>query len=178
MSEEESTEYQKFVRSIETAKKQAANDASHNDNVNNYVLFRTMFYDDSAVIPKDLGNNYNRNILKHVIYEHIKNTKLPDECKKGIEFVDVIPLGVLVNFVDNMTTSYILRSKEKLTFSNACVLWSHTIDRDGKLHWNQEEELTIKFVPAKCATMDENACLSFNNCQPTSPMQNQRKVSY
>ena len=119
LPEEESTEYQKFIRSIETAKKQAANDASHNDNVNNYVLFRTIFYDDSAVIPKDLGNNYNRNILKHVIYEHIKNTKLPDECKKGIEFVDVIPLGVLVNFADNMTASYILKSKEKLTFCGA-----------------------------------------------------------
>ena len=46
LPEEESTEYQKFIRSIETAKKQAANDAGHNDNVNNYVLFRTIFYDD------------------------------------------------------------------------------------------------------------------------------------
>ena len=166
LPEEETNEYQKFIRSIETAKKQAANEASHNDNVNNYVLFRTIFYDDSAVIPKDLGNNYNRNILKHVVYEHVKATKLPEECKKGIEFVDVIPLGVLVNFVDNMTASYILKSKEKLTFTNACVLWSHTIDRDGKLHWNQEEELTIKFVPAKYATMDEDACLSLTIVNP------------
>jgi len=86
------------------------------------------------------------------------------------EFVDVIPLGVLVNFVDNVTASYILKSKEKLTFTNACALWSHTGHRPRRQtslwHWNQEEELTIKFVPAKYATIDENACLSLTIVNP------------
>ena len=46
-------------------------------------------------------------------------------------------------------------------------LWSHTIDSNGSLHWKEEENLTIKFVPSKYATLDEDAVFSLTIVNPS-----------